>query len=69
MARAASKDETSVVRNDSCPKCGWWDVEGGSVDIEFGQATQNAHCTECGAEWITLYSLVKVTIMNEGEDG
>ncbi len=42
----------------NCPGCDSGDgVEGGSVEIDAGGASQNCYCVECGAEWTDLYDL------------
>lgn len=41
-----------------CPFCRCGDqVEGESVDIDAGEATQSCHCNECGKSWIDCYKL------------
>lgn len=41
-----------------CPKCMSDDgIEGGSVEIDAGTATQECWCGECGAEWTDIYKL------------
>jgi hypothetical protein len=35
----------------SCPACGDWQIEGGSVSIEDGLALQPVSCLTCHATW------------------
>jgi len=35
-------------------------LEGGSIDIEFGEAHQEITCSECGRDWVDSYKLVGV---------
>jgi hypothetical protein len=47
-----------------CPVCGSDDIEGGSVEINEGVATQYIRCRAdgCGATWTDIYRLVNVEI-------
>jgi hypothetical protein len=40
-----------------CPFCKSVDIEGGSVEINAGVATQEVMCNECDAEWEDTYVL------------
>lgn len=40
-----------------CPVCKSTDIEGGSVEIDAGTASQEVHCLNCDASWKDLYDL------------
>ena len=40
-----------------CPFCGSSDIEGGSVELDAGYATQDVVCLKCEREWQDLYIL------------
>jgi hypothetical protein len=48
-----------------CLYCGYEGVEGESVDVEQGGATQKVSCPRCGGAWHDLHRLVGAL----GEDG
>jgi len=47
-------------RGASCPACYSENIEGSSVEIDAGGASQEIYCLECGEEWTDVYSLVDV---------
>lgn len=51
-----------------CPACGSDQIEGESVDIEAGGASQGMRCTECGAFWIDCYELTEYVKTGEPDD-
>ena len=40
-----------------CPVCHSEDIEGGSVEIDAGQAWQPMACNDCTATWNDVYKL------------
>lgn len=38
-----------------CPRCGSTEIEGGSIDLADGRATQPQYCLSCDAEWDDVY--------------
>jgi hypothetical protein len=44
----------------TCPFCGSPHIEGGSVDVDAGGASQEIGCSECNEEWIDVYTLTDV---------
>jgi len=40
-----------------CLNCESEDIEGGSVEVDAGGATQDIACLDCGATWTDLYKL------------
>jgi len=47
--------------------CGSPDIEGGSVDIDSGGASQRVSCSACGRYWFDLYELVGMLTDKEVE--
>ncbi len=47
-----------------CPVCDSDDIEGGSVEIDAGGATQEVSCKECDTEWTDIYKLDDVMFTN-----
>lgn len=45
-----------------CPYCGSEDLDGGSVQIDRGTASQDITCLDCGKEWEDTYVLVNSTV-------
>lgn len=43
-----------MTSNETCPVCGGYDIEGGSIDIEGECAFQSMSC-DCGATWTDRY--------------
>ena len=43
-----------------CLNCGSGNIEGDSVQVDAGGASQEVTCKECGSEWTDLYSLTDV---------
>ena len=44
-----------------CPYCGKDDIEGGSIEIDAGGASQEVSCLVCDEEWTDQYTLSDVT--------
>lgn len=44
-----------------CISCGSDNIEGGSIDIEGTQATQEIRCLVCDASWYDVYALTTIT--------
>jgi len=40
-----------------CLNCDSDNIEGGSVDVDAGGATQDISCNDCGSSWTDLYVL------------
>jgi predicted nucleic-acid-binding Zn-ribbon protein len=49
-----------------CPNCGSRDLEGRSVEINAGHATQSVDCLGCGAAWYEKYQLVRIEPIIDG---
>lgn len=43
-----------------CPFCGSSDIEGQSVEVDAGRATQSMGCLACHREWTDQYVLADV---------
>jgi Zn finger protein HypA/HybF involved in hydrogenase expression len=43
-----------------CPKCRSEWVEGDSWNVEYETATQECHCSACGANWYDVYDRVGI---------
>lgn len=41
-----------------CPFCNASDIEGGSIDIDAGYATQDVSCHDCQRAWTDRYQLI-----------
>lgn len=44
----------------NCPNCGSADIEGSSVTIDGGSATQRIDCMACDHRWFDVYQLVGI---------
>ena len=53
--------------DERCPVCGDNQVDGDSVDISNGQATQNITCSYCGSYWTDVYRLQKYDNLHDEE--
>lgn len=49
-----------------CPVCNSTDVTATEVYVEAGEATQDASCGDCLAEWKDNYHLVGYTLVSDG---
>ena len=45
----------------NCPVCQSTQLEGSSVDIDGGAASQEIRCKTCGASWNDIYTLTGYT--------
>lgn len=54
------KEEYLKNRGSKCPYCGSDQIEGESVDISSGSASQLVNCLECNSNWVDIYKLVDV---------
>jgi hypothetical protein len=61
--RISRPDEAQYVKEGgvSCPFCRESDIEGSSVTIDNGIASQSIICTDCGEEWTDVYTLTGCT--------
>jgi hypothetical protein len=50
-----------------CPQCGGAEIEGGTVEVLGGFATQEISCGDCGASWLDNYNLIGFTDLTKGE--
>jgi len=50
-------------RGARCPYCKSTDIEGSSVEIDAGGATQEIFCNNCDKEWVDYYKLADVIEM------
>jgi len=53
--------------DERCPVCEDNNVEGSSIDISNGQATQNINCISCGAYWTDVYKLDRYDNLHDKE--
>ena len=51
-----------------CPWCRSEMIEGDSVEVDSGHASQEVHCVDCGREWRDIYKLVDVEASEENEE-
>jgi hypothetical protein len=49
-------------RGLKCPRCLSDDIEGGSVDIDGPEATQDVSCNVCDATWTDIYTMTDVRL-------
>lgn len=42
-----------------CPRCRSEDIQGNEVDIDEGTASQEMTCSNCGFEWLDVYTLTR----------
>jgi transposase-like protein len=58
-AEKEAKRQAAYVQNGGvkCPFCGSTNIEGHSVDIDQGAASQAINCLDCGKEWSDIYRL------------
>lgn len=50
-------------RGSACPVCqSLYEIEGGPVSIEDGQAIQECWCHECDSEWTDIYNLSNIEL-------
>jgi transcription elongation factor Elf1 len=58
-------------KSHCCIICDSDNIEGGSVDVDAGGATQEITCNNCGAYWHDLYVLDDVVNLHLGgeDDG
>lgn len=54
-------------RGRSCPFCGSWDIEGGSMSFEAGEIAQRISCHKCQEQWTDVYKLTAVADADSGE--
>ena len=53
-------DEYTWSGGARCPYCGETNIEGSSIDINSGVATQGMSCPDCGRTWDDIYKLVSI---------
>jgi hypothetical protein len=53
-----SQDAYKAGCGSICPNCGSSNVEGDSIDIDAGVATQEDGCLACDASWKSSYQLI-----------
>ena len=51
----------------NCPVCGKHNLEGESVDIDGGSATQEMYCTDCESSWTDMYTLTGYADLKIGD--
>ncbi len=44
-----------------CPVCGFNQIEGSSIEVDGGGASQDIHCLKCGSTWTDTYILTGLT--------
>ena len=49
-----------------CPFCGFWSIEGGSMDFDAGEIAQRISCHNCGERWTDIYKLAAVADSDSG---
>lgn len=76
---AAATQTTSIPLTDAeyvakagtvCPGCHSEQIEGGSIEVDLGTATQPMTCNDCGAEWTDVYQLTgfsNLVVANSGQ--
>ena len=55
------------IKDWKCPKCASPEVEGHSVEIDAGVATQDSYCLVCGFEWVCVYTFSSIYLMDTDE--
>jgi len=60
--------QAKYLKEGDCPVCENDVFEGGPIDINGGQATQNVHCVTCGSYWTDVYRLIQYDNLH-AEDG
>ena len=51
----------------NCPVCQSTQLEGSSVDIDGGGASQDIYCKTCGASWTDTYTRTGYTNLDTSE--
>ena len=54
-----------------CLNCGSYDIEGGSIIVDSGGASQDVSCTKCWSTWTDCYVLddvVNIEISEESQN-
>lgn len=52
----------------NCPVCQSTQLEGSSVDIDSGVASQEIWCKTCGASWNDIYTLTGYTDLDANKE-
>lgn len=47
---------------NTCPFCESTDIQGDSIDADYGSASQPISCVSCGKQWNDIYRLVDVEL-------
>lgn len=55
---ALTEEEYVAKAGNECPFCGSGEIEGQSVEVDAGSASQKVGCNSCGREWLDVYTLV-----------
>ena len=67
----AYKKRKYISKSHLCLNCGSSNIEGGSINIDAGGATQDISCLTCDSTWTDLYKLddvVNIQISEENKD-
>lgn len=51
-----------------CPNCQSQNIEGGSVEIDEGTATQDIRCLDCDSSWTDHYTISHISNLEGGEE-
>ena len=62
MAKLSEAAKKKYLKADGtcCPYCGSKQIEGQSVEIDGGGASQEVSCLKCGEQWVDCYELMDV---------
>lgn len=61
-----SSDQYVAGKGNKCPSCEGKNLEGNSVEIDGGTASQEVSCNDCSSEWLDLYELTGYGDLIEG---
>lgn len=63
-----SSEEYAASGFGHCPVCGSDEIQGGPVDVDGNQATQEVSCDACNSTWDDVYTLTGYRNLDDLED-
>ena len=65
---AIDRKKHVALKGTQCPFCTSTDIEGDSVEVNEGRATQRMGCNECNSVWEDIYMLTGVVAIEDPEE-
>ena len=62
-----TEKEYVEMKGTKCPACGSIELEGRSINIDGGTATQGMSCLDCCATWEDVYKLSGYDLLEKGD--